>query len=149
MRTLAGHHSDISSLVELRNGYLVSGSWDHIVKLWDHTNGKLVRTIITGHTGDVSSLVELKNTGYLVSGGGYGDGAIKIWETTKGRDIKIIKAHSDRVTGLVELKNGWLASSSEDMTIKLWNTTNGQLINTLKEHTKWVILLKSLFDFEL
>jgi WD40 repeat protein len=79
VRTLKGHYADISSLIELSNGNLASGSWDHLIKIWDGNNGQHLKTIITGYTSDVSSLVELKKSGYLVSGSGYGDGTIKIW----------------------------------------------------------------------
>ena len=34
IRTLTGHYGDISSLIELSNGNLVSGSWDHLIKFW-------------------------------------------------------------------------------------------------------------------
>ncbi len=67
---MTGHSSDISSLYELRSGYLASGSWDHTIKFWESNSGQLVGTIVTDHVGDVSSLVEMKSNGYLASGGG-------------------------------------------------------------------------------
>lgn len=64
--TLNGHTSHVLSLDVLQNGYLVSGSWDNIIKIWNINDGTLTATL-NQHTDHVRSLVVLYN-GNLVSG---------------------------------------------------------------------------------
>jgi WD40 repeat protein len=57
--------------------YLVSGSWDKTIKIWDLARGALVSTL-TGHNNLVDSIVVSPDEKYLVSGGNSPD--IKVWE---------------------------------------------------------------------
>jgi WD40 repeat protein len=69
------------SLIELKNGELISGGRDGTLRRW--RDGKPVgdgKPIDTGQ-GWVRSLIELKN-GELISGGG--DGTLRRWRTTPG-----------------------------------------------------------------
>ncbi len=43
--------------------------------------------------------------------------------------------HTDKVTCLVTLPDGLLASGSSDKTIRIWNVTSGITIKTLTGHT--------------
>ena len=75
MKTLSGHNGKVSSLVQLKNGYLASSSGDKTIKLWELSTGQTVRTL-EGHLDQVTSLVELNN-GQLASGST--DKSIIIW----------------------------------------------------------------------
>ena len=61
------------SLIELKNGEVISGGIDGTLKRW--RDGQLVGEIDTGQ-GGVRSLIELKN-GEVISGGS--DGTLKRW----------------------------------------------------------------------
>ncbi len=66
-----GHTKRVTALLELQNGFLVTGSEDASVKVWDLTYGSLRYTFnssIGGHSAAIYSLAELEN-GYL---GSYG-----------------------------------------------------------------------------
>ena len=64
----------------LPNGYLASGSGDATIKIWNPTDGSVMRTL-TGHTSLVHSLAVLPN-GYLASCSF--DNTIKIWNMNEG-----------------------------------------------------------------
>ena len=49
---LTGHTGRINSLVELKNGYLASGSDDRTIRIWDVENEKTL-SILTGHSNQV------------------------------------------------------------------------------------------------
>ena len=74
--TLTGHTYYVLSLIQLRNGDLVSGSQDKTIKIWNIETRACIQTL-TGHTRPVTDLLELKN-GNIVSGSV--DETIKIWE---------------------------------------------------------------------
>ena len=63
-------------LIQLRNGDLVSSSYDGAIKIWNIETMACIQTR-TGHTGTVWDLLELKNEN-IVSGSR--DGTIKMWE---------------------------------------------------------------------
>lgn len=121
VKTLEGHTAGITSLITLENSFLVSGSRDNTIKIWDVKEGICVHTL-EGHTGYISALLQLRN-GYLASGSS--DKTIKIWDPTNGRLIRTLEGHESIVLSLAELQNDYLVS--EDYKVKIWNTHDGSL----------------------
>ena len=62
------------------------------------------------------------NNGKLASGTG---ALIHIWDTETGALTETLTGHNGDVYALALLKNGNLASGSEDNSIKIWNTETG------------------------
>lgn len=59
---------------------------------------------------------------------------------------KTLNQHTESVTVLVDLKNGYIASGSKDSTIIVWNLNTVQAFITLRNHSNAIyslILLKS------
>ncbi len=52
--------------------------------------------------------------------------------------IASLQGHTNQVVSIVLLKNGYLASASEDKTIKIWNLKNYSLVRTLVGHSAGV-----------
>ena len=100
----------------LKNGYLVSASFDNTIKIWNTDAQSLIRTLI-GHTNSIRSVLVLSN-GYLASGGH--DNTIRIWNPDTGLIIKNITGHEKTINSLVQLPNGYLASGGFDTFIKSW-----------------------------
>jgi len=67
------------------------------------------------------------------------DKTIRIWNIKTGECIRILKGHSDLVSCLATLSNGYLASGSYDKTIRIWNSKNGKCLKTLKGHSEIII----------
>jgi len=68
VRTLAGHTESVRLVSISSDGsYVVSGSSDNTVKIWDMATGTEVRTL-TGHTSLVESVSISSDGRYVISG---------------------------------------------------------------------------------
>ncbi|RNA31119.1 NACHT and WD domain [Brachionus plicatilis] len=139
-KTLNAHDDIINSLEVLPNGYLVSGSLDRTIKIWNLTDGT-EHMKLENHTGKVSSLKLLPN-GDLVSGSS--DRTIKVWNLTDGTVKMTLTGHTDIITSLAILPYGDLASGSWDKTIKIWNLTDGTVKMSLDGHLDRVLSIEVL-----
>jgi WD40 repeat protein len=109
----------VRSLIELKNGELISGGDDGTLRRW--RDGKPVgdgKPIATGQD-KVWSLIELKN-GEVISGGF--DGTLRRWRDGKpvGGSKPIVTARGVSMLSLIELKNGELISGYSDGTLRRW-----------------------------
>ena len=69
----------------------------------------------------------LASTGY--------DRLIKLWDTSSGKEIRMLKDHSDTVYGLAFNHDGTqLVSGSADHTLKIWKMPTGEIMATLPGH---------------
>ncbi len=113
---IATGQGSVVSLIELKNGELISGGSDGSLRRW--RDGKPEgdgKPIATGQEG-VVSLIELKN-GELISGG-Y-DGSLRRWRDGKPvGDGKPIATGQGSVLSLIELKNGELISGGTDGSLR-------------------------------
>ncbi len=132
-KTNGGHRLGVHSLVlmNILGKYLVSGSFDHSIKIWDTVNFKLKHTFDAqngGHSNWVWHMIQLSD-GSLASASL--DSTIKIWDMKEFALRKTLASHTSWVVSLVELSNGLLASGSDDFTIKVWDYKSGELKLTL------------------
>ncbi len=90
IRTIDAHKGWIRSLDVSPDGtLLVSGGNDHIVRLWNISDGSLVREL-TGHPRHVYSVAFHPNGESVLSGDLIG--GLKQWETTTGKEIRTFDA---------------------------------------------------------
>lgn len=98
--------------------YLLTGSRDKTIKLWDTGSGQLLSTLV-GHDNWVRGLVVHPSGKYLVSASD--DKTMKIWDLKTGRCVKTIEAHSHFVTCLSYCNTTPLvATGSVDQSLKIW-----------------------------
>ncbi len=64
--------------------YIVSGSWDKSIKIWERETGNQIQTL-KGHSSGVTSVAFSKDEKYIISGSD--DKSIKIWERETGSEI--------------------------------------------------------------
>jgi WD40 repeat protein len=133
IRIFKGHTDLIDSVAISPNGkYIVSGSDDETIKLWDLNTGRLVRSF-EGHTDEVWSVAITPNGKYIVSGSR--DNTIKLWDINTGKLIRSFKGHVEPVQVVVITQNGkYIVSGSDDKTIKLWDIKTGRLVRSFEGH---------------
>ncbi|MEJ1930266.1 caspase family protein [Nostoc sp. NIES-2111] len=136
-KILFGHTEFVRVLAFSPNGqYIVSGSDDKTLRLWD-TKGNLLHTL-NGHTATVRALAFSPNGQYIVSSSD--DKTLRLWDT-KGNLLHTLNGHTDSVMALAFSPNGqYIVSSSDDKTLRLWDT-KGNLLHTLNGHTATVTAL--------
>jgi WD40 repeat protein len=129
-----GHQGYVFAVAFSPDGkYLLSGSNDNTLKLWD-TSGKLLKTF-TGHKYPVSAVAFSPDGKYLLSGSC--DKTLKLWDTS-GKLLKTFSGHQDYVNAVAFSPDGkYLLSGSGDKTLKLWDTS-GKLLQTFTGHQNYV-----------
>ncbi|CAG8440292.1 2076_t:CDS:10 [Acaulospora morrowiae] len=97
--------------------YLVTGSRDKTIKIWDST-GQCVKTLVS-HDNWVRGLVFHPSGKYLFSASD--DKTMKIWDVKTGRCTKTLEAHSHFVTCIAfNPTSPVVATGSVDQTVKIW-----------------------------
>ncbi|MDZ8139915.1 MAG: WD40 repeat domain-containing protein, partial [Nostoc sp. DedQUE04] len=135
LRTLTGHSSSVDAITVTSNGkYIISGSNDKTLKVWDLEIGKEISSF-TGHTDKINTIVVTPDDKLLISGSS--DKTIKVWNLETKQQIFIFEGHIEQITSIAVTPSGKrVISASEDKTIKVWSLTTGQELNTLIGHTK-------------
>ena len=157
VRTLTGHKSTTDSSIgnvsavaiaeTPERTWIVSGSWDHTVKVWDLRTGQELRTL-RGHNSSVLSVAVTPDGKKVISGSA--DNTIKVWDLETAQQLLNLTKHKERVNALAVTPDGKKIVSgagkstalagwtSSDNTIKVWNLETGQELFTLDGHTAMI-----------
>lgn len=125
----------------MNNGYLVSGSDDQSIIVWNYDLGSQIRLIENAHSNLIQCLKVLKN-GNIASGGD--DQIVKIWDSTTYALLTTLPGHTSSVSVLEVLSNGLLASGSSDKSMRYWNTTSGQEMQNTSPLSAAITCLKQM-----
>nr|MDJ0596762.1 caspase family protein [Pleurocapsa sp. MO_226.B13] len=136
VQSLIGHSDWIRAIAFSPDGkYLVSGSNDRTLRLWDLRTRQLIR-LLEGHKQRVKC-IQISEDGTLIISASV-DNTLKIWEAETGNCIRTIKTsqHSQTVLNAIAINSDLSAiatgSTSRQGTIKLWNGQTGEMINAVK-----------------
>jgi F-box and WD-40 domain protein CDC4 len=130
VRTLTGHQHSVRA-ISAHGDTLVSGSYDHTVKVWKVSTGEILHTL-RGHTQKVYSVVLDHKRNRCISGSM--DNMVKVWSLETGSVIYTLEGHSQLV-GLLDLSHDRLVSAAADSTLRIWDPETGQCKHTLTAHT--------------
>lgn len=149
--TLKGHQGSVLCL-QYDDEYLVSGSSDCTIIIWDIKTGYKPLRKIAGHEDSVLNLRFDKK--YIVSCSK--DKTIKIWDTKTGEYIKTLYGHKAAVNA-VQYRGDMVISGSggtnqsfffllytyiPDRTIKIWSISSGNPIRTLTGHERGIACIE-------
>jgi len=146
--TLEGHTNFVTSVAvsgiintsdNIEKQYIISGSSDKTIKIWDLSTFKLVETL-EGHTEYVTSVAVISSVEktadlpkkYIISGSA--DKTIKIWDLSTFKLVETLEGHTSDVASLT-VSSKYIISGSFDKTIKIWDLSTFKLVETLEGHT--------------
>ena len=121
----------------LPNGrHVVSGSWDHTLRVWDLATGETTKTL-QGHTGSVSAVAVTPDGRHVISGSW--DHTLRVWDLATGETTKTLQGHTESVSAVAVTPDGrHVVSGSKDSTLRVWDLATGETTKTLQGHTESV-----------
>ncbi|KAG8792068.1 hypothetical protein FRC12_007331 [Ceratobasidium sp. 428] len=139
-RSPRGHDCEVKALAYSTDGaYIVSGSNDCTLRIWDVHTGGMAGQPLEGHTGRILSVSFSPDGARIVSGSD--DETIRIWDvgtcTMSGAPLI---GHTDSIRSVSYSPDGaHIASGSDDETIRVWDAYTGQMVGSpLRGHTSQV-----------
>ncbi|MFH1982499.1 MAG: caspase family protein [Pseudomonadota bacterium] len=140
-----GHSSSINAIAISADGkFVISGSDDRTLKLWDIDSGREIRTF-KGHPDNVVSVAVSPDGRYAASacrffGGNTGKNLI-LWELTSGRELRSFTGHSQPVKSVVFTPDGRHLITGSDgswdvknKTLTLWEIATGRIIRAFGDY---------------
>ncbi|KAG8724106.1 hypothetical protein FRC09_000319 [Ceratobasidium sp. 395] len=134
------HHKKVTALAYSPDGaYIVSGSDDCTLRIWDVRTGRMVGQPLEGHTNSILS-VSFSPDGTRVVSGSL-DRTIRIWDVDTCTMLGApLIGHTGGITSVsYSPDSAHIASGSNDKTIRIWDAYTGQMVGSpLIDHVMWV-----------
>ena len=88
---------------------------------------------LVGHTGPVQAVTYSPDGRFIVSGGGFGDDTLKIWDATSGSELHTFAGNSS-IRSVTWSPDGRFIASGGWQEVKVWDTVMGAELYTLTGH---------------
>jgi F-box/WD-40 domain protein MET30 len=139
VRCIGGHDEGVLCL-QFDDRYLVTGSYDATLRIFDSQSGDLLHT--RREHGRCIRALQFDECKLLTASM---DSTIKLWNPHTGECVRTLQGHTDGVLSL-HFVGHLLASGSADATIRLWNFQERHCA-VLRGHDDWVNKVHILGNF--
>jgi WD40 repeat protein len=128
---LKGHTSAVACLDWSRDGkQILTGGVDRSIRLWESSNGKLLRTIENAHPSHVHAVLFTPDGKKAVSCGM--DRSVVVWDLGSGKLHRRIDVHTRAVRGLAWMPGGkQIATSGFDGSVRILDTETGKEVRRM------------------
>lgn len=146
--TLLDHSGPVLDAAFSPNGHvLVTASADRSLKVWDATNGKLLRTF-SHHTAIVHCVAFKpmipENAGAVpvTCASGSDDKTVRVWQPQIGRMVRIVRYHDGPILALAYSQDGAkLFSAGSEGVLRVIDAESDTVEQKLKAHDDWIYAL--------
>ncbi|KAF9232614.1 WD40-repeat-containing domain protein [Melanogaster broomeanus] len=126
-------HTDAVCTVDVSHdgNWVVSGSGDHTIILWDAESGAMVR-VLKGHLGTVQSVHFSSDSKRIASGST--DNTVRVWLVNTGKwAFAPIECHAEVRCVRYAPNRAWVASAAEN--VEIWDANTGSKIRSIRDST--------------
>eukprot|EP01029_Cantina_marsupialis_P031742 TRINITY_DN92198_c2_g1_i1.p1 TRINITY_DN92198_c2_g1~~TRINITY_DN92198_c2_g1_i1.p1 ORF type:complete len:319 (+),score=32.41 TRINITY_DN92198_c2_g1_i1:61-1017(+) len=139
-KSLHGHsHFVEDCTISSCGGFVLSGSWDGTLRLWEIETGSTSRRFI-GHKKDVLSVAFSGDNRHIVSGSR--DQTIKLWNTLGDCKFTLKEdGHRDWVSAVkfcAQSEQTLIISAGWDKMVRVWNLADCKLVTKYTGHTQYL-----------
>ena len=123
-----------SCICVLKNGFIVIGSLDGTLGVWNPSTPALLQ-VVQGHTSGVNSVCALGD-GRIVSGSQ--DKTLRICNINDNVCLQVLEGHTSYVSSVCALDTPAgqrIVSGSGDNTLRVWDSATGACLRVLEGHT--------------
>ncbi len=126
-----GHYESVKSVAFTPDGrYLLSGSRDKSIKLWELSTGRELRSY-PGHESTINDLVLMPDGQHFISSSA--DKTAKMWNIASGELIKTFAGHTNYLTSVAVSPDGrYLLTAGFDWEAILWDINSGKELRRFK-----------------
>jgi WD40 repeat protein len=115
---------------------VLTGSSDHIAKLWEAETAKELRSLV-GHSYAIWSVAFSADGRRVLTGSA--DQTAKLWDAETGKELRSLAGHSDDVYSVAFSPDGRrVLTGSWDHTAKLWDAETGKELRSFAGHSSSV-----------
>ena len=145
-----GHTQSVNAVAfSPDNRWLASGGKDNVIKIWNLTNGNVLRTLY-GHSSNINALAvsddgkllasgsgnvkDDRDFGIFIKGGVVGgeDNTVRIWDVQTGRELHVLRGHELPVGGVAFSHDGRFLTSVSGDSVKMWDVAAGTELGSQK-----------------
>ena len=108
--------------------WLASGSQDSTIKIWDLSNGLLLRTLY-GHSGKLNAVAISPDGQWIASAAE--DFQVRLWGIATGNQALSLTGHQTSPTAVAFSRDGRTLVSASIDSVKMWDVATGHEIRTM------------------